>query len=813
MGVKGLWKLLLPIGRRISIETLAGKTLAIDASIWLTQFLKAMRDPETGKLVRSAHLIGFFRRICRLKFHRIRPVFVFDGATPEIKRAEVLRRKRKRDTFADSLDQQSMQRLAKKLLTERLRKVKAIKSGKTITDEGGFEAGFNPGGSQWSKSNDAPSSSHDVDQDTQDNAKESKNSAQVGSQTQENCIDLLDSSDEVNIDTEATSKEPISDWDLPVSSDLNTKGNQNEEVTTHHATVFTAEGSLAVDLVSSMSTDAERKDAVEQARKNQRMRSRQEFMPAAANPQDFSSVQMRNFLKYCKLNKDIATMAKKVADRRSQHGGPIAAKPPQTSRVEFIQHEETESEHEHEIEESDSVASGSLEPVKRGWKVSPLESHCLRSTAEKEESSEDGGCSVVQIPARAKRRAILDSSDDDESTKGNQSSGLTARANSMTSNKALPEAGTHNDHSQGGFILSTSETQQATQPTNASVPNSVSNDFALAKLLQENEDSAFANALNEEIMEQGRIASSPECTSPTQDMGTANCPVDSSKYDSEESVDDIDWEDGAAPKVEQSESHNANSNEVQMEGNHLQRSFAGRVGIDKAFSEQTDRDPGHASWPEFGESNRSHGTAEALKQAEATASNLANWAGRAFRRALKEVHQPVESQTPSTEHGKTNNLQVDTDEDTDVNEYDTTELIEPDTGRNNEPTQDDLSAERTQGSTPVEPTENLHQRKRPENETAASAHRTSSDAGRNRMDLFDWSSIRKQQERETDTISDEMLEESKLLLQLFGIPYVEAPAEAEAQCVALEKLGIVDGVGRKKFLCGCLANLQWTLYF
>ena len=66
MGVKGLWRLLLPIGRRISLESLEGQVLAIDASIWLTQFLQAMRDPDTGRVVRAAHLLGFFRRICKL---------------------------------------------------------------------------------------------------------------------------------------------------------------------------------------------------------------------------------------------------------------------------------------------------------------------------------------------------------------------------------------------------------------------------------------------------------------------------------------------------------------------------------------------------------------------------------------------------------------------------------------------------------------------------------------------------------------------------------------------------------------------------
>lgn len=62
-------------------------------SIWLTQFIKAMRDEE-GKMVKNAHLIGTLRRILKLLYHRIRPVFVFDGRTPALKERVVrLRRK------------------------------------------------------------------------------------------------------------------------------------------------------------------------------------------------------------------------------------------------------------------------------------------------------------------------------------------------------------------------------------------------------------------------------------------------------------------------------------------------------------------------------------------------------------------------------------------------------------------------------------------------------------------------------------------------------------------------------------------------
>ncbi|KAJ2780366.1 DNA repair protein rad2 [Coemansia javaensis] len=91
MGVKGLWALLEPAARPVRLEALAHKRLAVDASIWLYQLLRAMKDDE-GNPVEDAHILGFYRRICKLLYCGIRPVFVFDGGAPELKRATLAER-------------------------------------------------------------------------------------------------------------------------------------------------------------------------------------------------------------------------------------------------------------------------------------------------------------------------------------------------------------------------------------------------------------------------------------------------------------------------------------------------------------------------------------------------------------------------------------------------------------------------------------------------------------------------------------------------------------------------------------------------
>ncbi|KAK9461206.1 uncharacterized protein V1516DRAFT_651270 [Lipomyces oligophaga] len=96
MGVHGLWTIVSPVARPVKLESLHGRRLAVDASIWIYHFLKAVRD-KNGNALPNAHIVGFFRRVCKLLYYGILPVFVFDGDAPMIKKQTIAGRKKRRE--------------------------------------------------------------------------------------------------------------------------------------------------------------------------------------------------------------------------------------------------------------------------------------------------------------------------------------------------------------------------------------------------------------------------------------------------------------------------------------------------------------------------------------------------------------------------------------------------------------------------------------------------------------------------------------------------------------------------------------------
>lgn len=130
MGVHGLWELLLPAGRRVDSANVSRKTVAVDISIWLTQFVRAVRESESGAPPpRNAHLLGVLRRCCKLLYLGVRPVFVFDGHTPALKRQTLSLRAAARDRQAARL-----RRIAEKLLMNEL-KLNAV-GGRALKGKG-----------------------------------------------------------------------------------------------------------------------------------------------------------------------------------------------------------------------------------------------------------------------------------------------------------------------------------------------------------------------------------------------------------------------------------------------------------------------------------------------------------------------------------------------------------------------------------------------------------------------------------------------------------------------------------------------------
>jgi len=97
--------LLTPITVRhpTSLVALRGRTIAVDGNLELYQFLSIMRTRDGQPLQDSrgritSHLNGLaFRTTRLLADYDIRPVFVFDGPPPELKREEIRKRREARE--------------------------------------------------------------------------------------------------------------------------------------------------------------------------------------------------------------------------------------------------------------------------------------------------------------------------------------------------------------------------------------------------------------------------------------------------------------------------------------------------------------------------------------------------------------------------------------------------------------------------------------------------------------------------------------------------------------------------------------------
>ena len=91
----------LVVRRKISLEELRGRTVAIDAYNVLYQFLSIIRQPDGAPLVDThgnvtSHLSGLFYRTIDLMEQGIRPIYVFDGVPSMLKQKTIEARMNRR---------------------------------------------------------------------------------------------------------------------------------------------------------------------------------------------------------------------------------------------------------------------------------------------------------------------------------------------------------------------------------------------------------------------------------------------------------------------------------------------------------------------------------------------------------------------------------------------------------------------------------------------------------------------------------------------------------------------------------------------
>jgi len=93
-GIRGAWMGVdlgdLAIKHTISLQSLSGKPIAIDAYNMIYQFLASIRQEDGTPLMDfkgniTAHLSGLFYRNCKLLESGIRPIYVFDGKPSALK--------------------------------------------------------------------------------------------------------------------------------------------------------------------------------------------------------------------------------------------------------------------------------------------------------------------------------------------------------------------------------------------------------------------------------------------------------------------------------------------------------------------------------------------------------------------------------------------------------------------------------------------------------------------------------------------------------------------------------------------------------
>ena len=204
-----------------------------------------MRE-ENGNVIANAHIIGTLRRILKLLFYQIKPIFVFDGDTPLLKKQTVRKRRKFREREEDNYT-----KAAHKIILAQLKKdiLSASASEPSLSTSNIIPSSSSSGSSASSKSNLNAASSSQVNWEDNYNSESNK-------------VEYTNTNDEEEYS-----------FSLPEDScDIN------------------------IEFLSELPSDL-RKGIVEDARRKERQKKRNNYIPVAENPSLYSQTQFANFLR------------------------------------------------------------------------------------------------------------------------------------------------------------------------------------------------------------------------------------------------------------------------------------------------------------------------------------------------------------------------------------------------------------------------------------------------------------------------------------------------------------------------------------
>uniref|UniRef100_A0A060T6D4 ARAD1B15004p n=1 Tax=Blastobotrys adeninivorans TaxID=409370 RepID=A0A060T6D4_BLAAD len=770
MGVRGLWEIVAPGAKPVQLDSLRGKRLAVDASIWIYQFVKAVRDAD-GNVVKHAHIVGFFRRICKLLFFGIKPVFVFDGSAPVLKRKTIAKRKARRDFHLEDAAKTAQKLLAVQLQRQAANKGKA----KTKTSDDDKNIVYFD---ELSKPAEQRTSVTDAKQDNK-----------------------------------AKPFKPMDQYHLPEVErsavlDMNDPRLMTEQELEYYAEQFQSQ--LSTGLIDTSAIDFESdefkslpKPTQYQILNTARLRSRlrightkEQLNQMLPDQMDFSRFQIDRVVQRNYLTQSIMTLvglnqegvAQRIAGEKggeyvldkNDNGWTLALKREQSVNTaqgsnEYEQAEkaleEDEDEEEEEEEWEDVPVSGSSNPNPKN------ESHESASNA----------YAISFEPTMTEQKIDID---DLFEPATHASANPTTSSTNATANRAQPAT-----------TVTTDATVKA-QPTTIHTTNATAN-----RATPDATDDDYESLIPQSSQDLPFILKGFNKLKKKTDLQPAN--TDGRSEREKHSPEEKNKEDPAAAAAASA----WNASESSLFGADAQDDAQRTTSPDGppgGSDENSEEDgPKAASPPPWFGSTSALGDGVGIRAHTATVEETDDQTeieNQLLAAALLEsrrevapatVSQEVQPETLVGETGPGETGEVAQAQEPEVGEtgdkgqdetYDGSEdrIEEVDKALAEQEAEYDQQEEEELTSNMVREVEETHRFAQ-----AFSGLKTDRELNKEIARLRHQN---RQQQRDADGVNQEMVQECQELLQLFGIPYITAPTEAEAQCAALMQLGLVEGI-------------------